>query len=425
MKLRRQFEIEDVEQLLETVAYWAAGYDHFAVFVTDRRNFRCAVGAAQYIEITETSGALSKLEAFHAAASGRIVGYMGYDLKNDVEQLTSANPDCLGMPEAAFFLPEMWISCTDGLVILESSAENILNDALDTLRYPSPFTPRKAPSIALVASESRDSYIKGVQSLQQHLHHGDIYEANFCMQFHGQAVGLSPLHRFIKLQSLTEAPFSVFARFEDHYIMCASPERFLKRKGTLLTSQPIKGTIRRSDNPTVDNELKEQLSKDPKEQSENVMIVDLVRNDLSRVAAPDSVKVAELYGIHTFKTVHHMISTVEATLLEGQSSWDAIRACFPMGSMTGAPKVSAMKLIEAHEHFKRGAYSGAFGWMEPNGDFDFNVMIRSLFFNSATQTIAFSVGSAITVQAHAEKEYEECLLKAAALLQSLDIDTLP
>jgi para-aminobenzoate synthetase component 1 len=421
VKYQRHIEVPDVP-LLETLAWWAAGYSHFALYVTSATHFDCAVGAVQSLEISRPEGAWQALEQFQQQSGRRIAGYLGYDLKNDLEALTSAHPDSLAMPVAAFFLPEIWIRVRGATVSFDSTGGNMLNDALDTLRNPTPFVPRRAPRIALVPSTTREQYIEAVQALRRHLHRGDIYEVNYCIQFHGEAIGLSPLHRFIKLQGLTEAPFSVFARVGEHYIMCASPERFLKRDGRTLTSQPIKGTTRRSDDPVQDEIFKATLAGDPKERSENVMITDLVRNDLSRIAAPDSVRVKELFGVYSFKTVHHMISTIEATLGESYTSWHAIKACFPMGSMTGAPKISAMELIERYEHFRRGAYSGAFGWMDPNGDFDFNVMIRTLLFNADSQRIAFAVGSAITVHATPEREYEECMLKSKALRDALDID---
>jgi para-aminobenzoate synthetase component 1 len=193
----------------------------------------------------------------------------------------------------------------------------------------------------------------------------------------------------------------------------------LKREGRRLISQPIKGTAKRYADLFLDEKSKAELKSDPKERSENVMIVDLVRNDLSRVAERGTVHVSELFGVHTFKTVHHLISTVEARLKKDLDSWDAIEASFPMGSMTGAPKISAMELIERYENFKRGAYSGAFGIMKPNGDFDFNVLIRTLLYNTKNKMLGFGVGSAITIKADPEKEYDECLLKAEALMRSL------
>lgn len=201
--------------------------------------------------------------------------------------------------------------------------------------------------------------------------------------------------------------------------MCASPERFLKKEKDLLVSQPIKGTAPRGRNAKEDMQLKKELFTDAKERSENVMIVDLVRNDLSHVAAKNSVKVTELFGIYSFSTVHQMISTVTARLGKDYHFTDALRYTFPMGSMTGAPKVRAMQLIEQYEDTRRGLYSGAVGYITPERDFDFNVVIRSILYNKQEQYLGFMAGSAITSGSIPEKEYQECLHKAQAMKKAL------
>jgi para-aminobenzoate synthetase component 1 len=205
----------------------------------------------------------------------------------------------------------------------------------------------------------------------------------------------------------------------NQYIISASPERFLAKRGRQLISQPIKGTAKRSANLAEDEQLKLSLKNHPKEQQENVMIVDLVRNDLTRSAVAGTVKVEELFGIYSFEQVHQMISTVTCLKADDVSDVEAIRNTFPMGSMTGAPKVNAMRLMEKYERSKRGVYSGAVGYFSPDGDFDFNVIIRTILYNAATQYLSFQVGSAITHSADAENEYQECLLKAKAILEVL------
>lgn len=344
---------------------------------------------------------------------------MGYDLKNDLEDLHSDNPDILNMPESVFFEPELEVDFRSGELKISSDNEILFAEAVEAINTAATAKQEERDEIIFKASTSREEYIEAARSIQAHLQRGDIYEANYCIQFSGSAPGLNPVADFLKLQELTDAPFSVFAKMNNRYILSASPERYLKNDSGKLISQPIKGTIARSQNPVEDELLKIRLRNDPKEQNENVMIVDLVRNDLSRVARRDTVRVQTLFGVETFKTVHHLVSTISADLDTNRfSGWDAIKATFPMGSMTGAPKISAMKIIERHENFKRAGYSGAFGWMDADGDFDFNVLIRTLFYNSETQTIAFSVGSAITIMAIPEKEYDECLLKADALIRT-------
>jgi len=391
-----------------------------AFFITSETEFTGAIGAKNFIEITEAKGGFERLEAFQKQSSSRIAGYLGYDLKNDLEDLKSRNSDPLEMPEAVFFEPEMWLSFSNGELKIESENQKHIDKFLDKLEEPTRLESQSAQKIVVEPQTSRSEYIAQAKAIKAHLQRGDIYEANYCMQFVGEAENLDPIDQFLKLLDLTKAPFSVFSKLGDQYILSASPERYLKNTGGALISQPIKGTIKRSENPEEDLRLIDQLKNDPKEQSENVMIVDLVRNDLSRVARRNSVRVKELFGVTTFKTVHHLISTVAADLNTNKyNHWDAIKASFPMGSMTGAPKISAMKIIDSCESFKRGVYSGAFGWMDPNGDFDFNVLIRTLIYNKTTRKIGFSVGSAITINAIPEKEYDECMLKAEAIIQSL------
>ena len=199
--------------------------------------------------------------------------------------------------------------------------------------------------------------------------------------------------------------------------MCASPEQYLQKTGNKIISKPIKGTIKRSSEFEEDELLKAKLFNSEKDKSENVMIVDLVRNDFSKCAEKGSVKVDELFGVYSFPQVHQMISTVSARLKAGVSGVSAIKSSFPMGSMTGAPKIKAMELIEKEEVFKRGLYSGSVGYFNPEGDFNFNVVIRSLFYSPELTQLSFAIGGAITDGSNALDEYEESLLKAKAIFE--------
>ena len=262
---------------------------------------------------------------------------------------------------------------------------------------------------------SREEYIETIQRLKQHILRGDCYEINFCQEFFGE-IKIDPVHVYQKLASLSPNPFSAFYRVHDQWLLCASPERFLRRKGRELLSQPIKGTSRR----IMANEKEDQLSRDflmhsEKDRSENVMVVDLVRNDLSKVCEEASVKVDELFGIYSFPQVHQMISTVSGTVKEDLPFTDIIRACFPMGSMTGAPKKKVMELIEKYERTRRGIFSGAVGYIDPNGDFDLNVVIRSIMYNAATDYVSIQAGSGITFYSDPEQEWEECMMKMEAM----------
>ena len=266
---------------------------------------------------------------------------------------------------------------------------------------------------------SKENYIFKISKMLEHIHRGDIYEANFCMEFYVENAVINPLEIYQKLNSISEPPFAVYFKNNSNFLLCASPERYLKKENYKIISQPIKGTSKRSFDIEEDEVLKLDLENNPKERSENIMIVDLVRNDLSRTAIKSSVNVEELCKIYTFKQVHQMISTIVSEVENTTSPVAILQTTFPMGSMTGAPKIAAMQIIEDLEETKRGLYSGAVGYFTPNGDFDFNVVIRSILYNSENQYLSFSVGSAITSLSEPENEYEECLLKAKAIFEVL------
>jgi para-aminobenzoate synthetase component 1 len=274
--------------------------------------------------------------------------------------------------------------------------------------------------IKLHTLTSKQEYLKRVKALKHHIQQGDIYEINFCVEFYADNVDIDPASVFLKLNELAKAPYAAFAKLEDTYIISASPELFLKRKGETLITKPIKGTARRSADAHEDENLKQQLHLSLKERTENVMIVDVSRNDLSIIAQRASVTVPKLYMIETYKTVHQMVSTVQCKLKPGTTFNEIIAATFPMPSMTGAPKIRAMQLSEEFEQFCRKEYSGALGYVDQRNDFTLSVLIRTVVYNAKTKRLSFAVGSAITHLCDPEKEYEECLLKAKALLKAIN-----
>ncbi len=240
------------------------------------------------------------------------------------------------------------------------------------------------------------------------------------MEFFADSCVVDPVETYLKLSEISPMPSAAFGRWGEKFLLCASPERFIRRQGDHLISQPMKGTIRRGKDVEEDEQLKKALAQHPKERSENIMIVDLVRNDLSKLAVPGSVQVEELCGVYSFPQVHQMISTVGCDLKPNTSFADIIRSTFPMGSMTGAPKVSAMELIERYEAVQRGVYAGSLGYITPEGDADFNVVIRTMLYNQCNRYFSFKVGSAITAYSDPEREYEECLIKAQAMFKTLE-----
>ena len=265
----------------------------------------------------------------------------------------------------------------------------------------------------------KDDYFQKLNAILNHIHRGDIYEANFCQEFYSENSTINPIEVYQNLNEISKPPFATFLKLNDKYLLSASPERYLKKEGETVISQPIKGTERRAETPEEDIALISALEKNPKERAENIMIVDLVRNDLSKTAIKGSVKVDELCKVYTFEQVHQLISTISCKVPKEMHPVDIIKNTFPMGSMTGAPKISAMKIMEELEETKRGLYSGAVGYFTPTGNFDFNVIIRSILYNATEKHVSYSVGGAITSQSEPEKEYEECLLKAKAMKQVL------
>ncbi|RZA01351.1 MAG: anthranilate synthase component I family protein [Sphingobacteriaceae bacterium] len=399
---------------------WAASFN--AVCYLDSNGFNdpyskfdtlIAVGVKNSI-VTDTGSAFEALAQFRSNNPGWITGFFGYDLKNEIENLSSSNPDRLQFPDLCFFAPEH-------LILINGNEVNIVADDADEIFNAIEqqcINTGLANNINLQSRLSKEEYITIVNTIKDHITRGDIYVTNFCQEFFANAT-IDPVEVFLHLNEISPNPFGTFFKWEDKYILCASPERFLAKRGSKLISQPIKGTAKRGATEAEDETIKQHLRNHAKELQENVMVVDLVRNDLTRSAKQGTVKTEELFGIQSFSQVHQMVSTVVCELRDDVAPIDAIKNTFPMGSMTGAPKFSCMQLMERYERSKRGVYSGAIGYFSPDDDFDFNVVIRTLLYNQTEKYLSFHAGSAITYHADAEKEYDECLLKAKAIMEVL------
>jgi para-aminobenzoate synthetase component 1 len=422
------FEVTNVQLFKQKALSWANAFFNTVCYL-DSNNYADPSGKFDTLialgvkdEITSNTGdSFKKIEDFRRKNPGFITGFFGYDLKNEVENLSSDNADALHFPDLYFFTPQIVITINKNMV------EIIADDEAEIFKKVEGFKPSpqdNVPSVNIQSRFSKAEYIATVEKIKAHIVRGDIYVTNFCQEFYAEDADIEPLSIFNKLNSLSPTPFSSFFKWKGNYIICASPERFLAKRGSKLISQPIKGTARRSENELLDQSIKQELRNTPKELQENVMIVDLVRNDLTHSAKPGTVKTEELFGIQSFTQVHQMVSTVVCELRDDVSAVQAVKNTFPMGSMTGAPKISAMKLMEQYERSKRGVYSGAIGYFGPDDDFDFNVVIRTLLYNSAEKYLSFHVGGAITYHADPEREYEECLLKAKAILEVLNINNI-
>ncbi|GAL61980.1 aminodeoxychorismate synthase component I [Algibacter lectus] len=372
---------------------------------------------------TDYHDGFEKLKEYQTLANDWVFGYLTYDLKNDVEALKSQNIDGLEFPDLSFFQPKKIFLFKDNQVeiqYLKFVDDEIQTDLEEILNAQEVVTNPQENNIKIKLKIHKDEYFEKVNTLLNHIHSGDIYEANFCQEFYAENTQISPLETYNKLNAISKPPFAAFVKLYDKFALSASPERYIKKESQHLISQPIKGTAKRSLDKTEDNELKNNLIADEKERSENIMIVDLVRNDLSKTATKGSVKVEELCKIYTFDQVHQMISTVTSEVKPETHPVDILKSTFPMGSMTGAPKISAMKIIEKLEATKRGLYSGAIGYFTPENDFDFNVVIRTILYNATQKYVSYSVGGAITAKSDPLKEYEECLVKAKAMRTVLE-----
>ncbi len=350
-----------------------------------------------------------------------LFGHIAYDYKNQIEQkLLSKHPDTIGFKDNCFFQPqivlyipfgmnEVYISCATG------NPSEIWTAICNTATGPA--TTEPGPPFSWKARFNREDYIATVQTIRDHIEEGDCYELNLCTEVYAESVHIDPHQVFRQLNELNPAPFAALYRNEDVFLICASPERFIYKEQQKVWSQPIKGTASRSADPEEDEVLKIRLLHNEKERAENVMIVDLVRNDLAKSCVAGSITVPELFGVYSFPHVHQLISTVCGNLKAGLSPAEVITHAFPMGSMTGAPKVKVMELIERYERSRRGLYSGTVGYITPSGDFDFNVVIRSLLYNSNTAHLSYQTGGAITYDSVPEMEWEEVRLKAKAMEQ--------
>jgi para-aminobenzoate synthetase component I len=398
--------------------------------------FECLLGAGAAETCTASAGsAFPALKEWAGDRKDWLFGHWAYELAAETEpspRTPSLKPeDPIGFPDLLFFVPE---------VVMELQHDHIRIGALNSdpatiwrqLQGSMPAAPGDLPAaaacqyrgapepVSFTPRFTREEYLATVKTLQRHILRGDCYEINFCQEFFAGPVLLDPFSIWQALSSASPNPFSAFYRLDERFLICASPERFLKKTGPLLISQPIKGTAPRNQrDPLADEVLAADLHRSPKDRAENIMVVDLVRNDLSRVSKPGSVKVAELCGVYPFPQVFQLISTVTGEMLPDIHWSEAIRATFPMGSMTGAPKNRVVELIAQYERSRRGLFSGAVGYVTPAGDFDFNVVIRSLFYRRDTRYLSYQVGSGITWYSDPAAEYAECLIKAEGIRKAL------
>lgn len=381
----------------------------------NNNNWRIGIGEAERWECYAGCDWNSLDEFLSKNAQRTCFITLSYELRHEIEGKTNDEP-------AAFPLIRLWVP--ESLFVSDGESVKLVEGTEDQNNRFSAEECLKSQPVPVqwnwLPVQDKSDYLQQVRFLQDQIQRGNIYEVNYCQQFCAENIAIQTiLPVYAAMNEVSQTPFSFFYEASDWMIAGVSPERFLAKQGKRLISQPIKGTAPRGKNTSEDEQNKSLLSNSHKDKTENVMIVDLVRNDLSRVAKKNTVRVDELCGIYTFPTVHQMISTVSCELREEVRFSEIIRATFPMGSMTGAPKTAAMRLAEQTERFTRGIYSGSVGYIAPGGDFDLNVVIRSVVYDVEKKNLTCGVGGAITILSDAEAEYEECRTKVGKLLSTL------
>ncbi|MFT3845371.1 MAG: anthranilate synthase component I family protein [Lacibacter sp.] len=417
----QSFPVADLSVIKEQMLNWCNRFN-ICSFLDNHQyqlqghSYECLAGCGSVASVSAAAGsALQQLQLFLNEQNDWCFGHLSYDLKAETDHIPSTQADYIGFADVTFFVPEYVLQLSEKEIIIGALQNNHEEVFRQIIQMPVEIKlPVKIPPVK--ERITKDQYIRIIEQIQQHILRGDCYELNFCMEFFAEGAVINPLHVYQALTAVSPNPFSSFYKVNTSYLLCASPERFLQKQRSKLLSQPVKGTEKRNRYNHLDDEiLKQQLKASAKDRSENVMVVDLVRNDLSRVCKEGTVAVDELFGVYTFPQVHQMVSSVSGEVKDGMRFTDLIQSTFPMGSMTGAPKRRVMQLIEEFEHSRRGLFSGAVGYIAPNGDFDFNVVIRSVFYNAITNYLSYLVGSGITFYSNAEQEYEECLWKADAI----------
>lgn len=407
---------------------WAQAFNVFAFFDNQQyaimpRQFECLLAVGCTSSISAADATLEQVNAF-LAQKAWCFGHLSYSLSHELHGVGIPKHDPVGFPHFFFFVPEIVLTIRHNRLTIFAPDPDAVYAQVQQAEDKLPA--QQGAPLHLRHRLTRDAYVKIIKQLQQHILRGDCYEINFCQEIFAEPATINPLSVYRQLSVASPAPFSAFYRLHNQYLLSASPERYITKKGTTVLSQPMKGTARRNlQDAAKDGEVKEALYRSTKERAENVMVVDLVRNDLSRICKKGTVKVDELFGVYSFPQVHQMISTISGQLKDEALFSNIIKATFPMGSMTGAPKQRVLELIDAYEPSARGIFSGSVGYITPEGDFDFNVVIRSIMYNAGSQYLSYQVGSGITFYSEAEKEWEECLLKGEAIKKVLTQRTAP
>jgi len=419
-RTQKIFTVVDIQTFIKKCVIWTQQFDE--VVILDSNEYQSPHQSVEKLIACDAltsiqTDQIDQLYEYQSQLRDWCFGFITFDVKDQLYNVKSLNVDNLHFPDMVFFQPKRLIECKENQVIfsyLPMCEEEIDTDFLAIHEIDISETFSHQP-ITLQARVPFNRYQEKFQKAIDYIYRGDTYELNYCIEFYSDHATIDPHIFYNCLNEKTKSSFAAFLKWRHLYAACASPERYLKKQGEYVITQPIKGTAKRGATESEDKELIEYLQNHPKERAENVMIVDLVRNDLSKIALKNTVKVEELCAIYTFSHVHQMISTVSCQVDLQMHPLEIVFQTFPMGSMTGVPKKRTLEIIDELEDHKRGLYSGTIGYIAPDLSFDFNVVIRTLLYNSHNQYISLSVGSAITFVANAHDEYNECLLKASTI----------
>ena len=423
----QSFSVKEFNTLKEQLLYWANQFGSCSFL--DNNNYsapqsgvECRVGVGAIATFSPSHDHQRLLMQFLAETNDWLFGHVSYEYKNVLPRAGTSKEvvDEIGFDLIHFFQPEIVVLLYRDTIEIQTVNTDpaIIFDEINS--FPIHSSLQNEESVSPIPTISKEEYLNSVRQIQKYIARGDCYEINFCQKFLAKEVAINTVGVYQRLTKLSPNPYACYYKINNQYLLCASPERYLNKTGSQLISQPIKGTFKRDlSNVDADERLGKALFESPKERAENVMIVDLVRNDLSKICQEGSVHVSELFGIYTYPNVHQMISTIVGTIDEDIDFTQILEATFPMGSMTGAPKKRVMELIDEYEPSARGLYSGSVGYITPEKDFDFNVVIRSVLYNETNKSLSYQVGSGITHYCNPEDEYEECILKARSIREVL------
>ena len=428
IKYLKNLEKGEANRLKQNILEWCNAQDEYCTLFEnitiqsrDENQFIWKLGVICQSEYLYDSldFPLTKFEEYIQTKENEKFCFISYDLKNNFENLTSRNEDKVDFPLILAWEPQLiFIYNTQGSLEIHYTNEKSQQQVVAILNW-NRRTNKLAEDAEIKTKTSKLEYQQAFDKITNYIKKGDLFELNFCKEFYVNDINVESIALYEIMKGRTQANFCVYAQLKNHIVICISPERFITKKGNTILSQPIKGTKKSSSNQKEKQEFIQQLRDSPKDRAENTMAVDVVRNDFSKICVPGTVHVPNFCDVVDYGNVIQMFSTIVGELKPNISFIEILRAVFPMASMTGAPKIRAMEIIEELESSKRGLYSGTIGYILPNGDFDFNVVIRSIIYNRKNRYLSFHTGGAITIQSQMEEEYKETELKASSLILSI------